>query len=86
MYKLSTFLWRYLLQFDFRFAGYDFTSKSVSKDKIGLTYHRITEAFKFGFARRSELGDDDFVDVEEVRDINRLFFPTKFSNFQRLFP
>ena len=65
----------YWHQFDCHFAGYDFTSKSVSKEKIGLTYHRIAEAFKFGFARRSELGDDDFVNVEEVR--NLIFSPFK---------
>ena len=50
-----------------RFVGYNWSNKTMStlEGRI-LTYHRIAEAFKFAYARRSQLGDMDFVDVSEV--------------------
>ncbi|ELT90576.1 hypothetical protein CAPTEDRAFT_2729 [Capitella teleta] len=47
--------------------GYNFGPEDVADDenKI-LTYHRIAEAFKFAFARRTHLGDEDYWDVEDL--------------------
>ncbi|XP_073256998.1 glutathione hydrolase 1 proenzyme-like [Porites lutea] len=47
--------------------GYNFTQDS-RKDLNSsiLTYHRIIEAFKFAYAYRALLGDEDYWDVSEV--------------------
>lgn len=47
--------------------GYKFSSLDVSDVASQVrTYHRIVEAFKFAYAKRSSLGDEDFVNVTEL--------------------
>ncbi|CAH1800466.1 unnamed protein product [Owenia fusiformis] len=42
--------------------GYNFSSESLKDDETSTTtYHRIIEAFKFAYAKRTELGDENFL-------------------------
>ena len=55
-------MWSYLS------AGFNLSADSVKDDEgTVLTYHRLAEIFKFAYAKRSALGDEEFVNITEVR-------------------
>ncbi|XP_070572020.1 glutathione hydrolase 1 proenzyme-like isoform X2 [Ptychodera flava] len=47
--------------------GFNFGPLNVSSTEAAAqTYHRVAETFKFAYARRSELGDEDFMDLKKI--------------------
>lgn len=51
--------------------GYNFNASSIENmESAILTYHRMIEAFKYAYAKRTELGDTQFVDIKEASNEN----------------
>ena len=50
-------------------SGFKFTKDDLDGvSKSGLVYHRMVEAFKFGYSMKTYFGDEDFTDLSEVWD------------------
>ena len=48
-------------------AGFDINPDDISSsNELQLLYHRIVEAFKFAFAKRTYLGDPEFSNIAQV--------------------
>ena len=47
---------------------YKLSPESLRGNEANVTYQRIIEAFKHAYARRTEMGDEDFEDMRLVRN------------------
>ncbi|RXG60978.1 Gamma-glutamyltranspeptidase 1 [Armadillidium vulgare] len=46
--------------------NYNFTSESLNDDNLVTTNQRIVEAFKYAYAKRTDLADEDFVNMTQL--------------------
>lgn len=46
--------------------GYSGSNATLNVDDASLMYHRIVESFKFGYAKRTYLGDEAFVNITDI--------------------
>ncbi|ESN98953.1 hypothetical protein HELRODRAFT_162425 [Helobdella robusta] len=62
-------------------AGYKMKPNAFASENMALTYHRLVEAFKYSYAGRSMLGDENFVNVTQlVEEMSS----TQFAEFIRV--
>ena len=74
------------LQFFCDILGYKFDRLSdAATDQAILMYHRIIESFKFAYARRSELGDEKFLNISDVSRKRKLMHNCIYPVFQLYF-
>jgi len=65
--------------------GYGFTADDLNDDaKAITTYHRIIEAFKFGYAQKTRSGDPDFLDKDKMERWHENMTSSRIGNQIRL--
>lgn len=66
-------MFKFFFKIEFKFENYT----NMNENDWSLFYHRLVEAFKHVYAKRSYFGDEDFVDMTKVR-VSRIFLVVYF--------